>query len=70
MPEEADGGSSRYNYGVYGGNGGTGELIINNITTTSGSTVNITVGAGGYDGQQGASNMTERDGGNRRTFIR
>ena len=63
------GGSSRYNYGVYGGNGGTGELITTTISVTSNSVINIVVGAGGYDGQQGASNMTERDGGNRWTFI-
>ena len=64
----ADGGSSRYNYGVYGGNGGTGELITEIVAVTSGNVLDIVVGAGGYDGQQGASNMTERDGGDRRRF--
>lgn len=41
--------------GVYGGYGGTGEGITQNINVTANDTCSITVGAGGSAGIQGAS---------------
>lgn len=45
----------RYLDGVYGGYGGTGEGITQNINVTANDTCSITVGAGGGAGSQGAS---------------